>query len=91
MKAIVISAALLLVAFPVEAADNQPEQLPECYVNGKPGTCYPSVNQCQSCCVGQFDCRNPTGAAQVPKATINAAPSRQIPATPEFRTFTPAN
>ena len=91
MKAIVISAALLMVTFQAEAADNQSDQLPECYVNGKAGTCFPSVTQCQACCVGQFDCGSPTGAGARPKATINVAPSRQIPVTPEFKTFAPAN
>lgn len=37
-------------------------ELPECFVNGQPGTCYPSVNQCQACCRGFFICVSPLPA-----------------------------
>jgi hypothetical protein len=36
-------------------------EAPECYHKRQPGTCYPSVEQCQSCCVGEADCGSPTG------------------------------
>jgi hypothetical protein len=47
-------------------------------VNGKAGTCWPSIAQCQHCCDATLtNCGRPQGAAP-PKATVNVAPSRPI-------------
>ena len=57
--------------------------VPECYLNGKPGTCFPSVYQCQSCCIGQFDCGSPTGSGpriNIPLQQLRPAPAPAIPA-----------
>jgi hypothetical protein len=49
---------------------------PDCYSGGKPGTCFPSVNQCQSCCVGDA-CTHPTSKKTAKASKITVAPKTQ--------------
>jgi hypothetical protein len=64
----------------VEAAEVRAGDQPQCFVDGKAGTCWPSVSQCQNCCNADLTvCRSPTarlnqGSVRAPLGQFEVLP-----------------